>query len=94
MKIVKIVFVFLFLSSFLTGCFDKVEIEERALVLAIGIDKYLEENDTNTEKTGEEKRFIVSMTMPEVSEEEKSGNTDPMNKDKSQNSVNEAIKKA
>lgn len=94
MKIVKIVFVFLFLSSFLTGCFDKVEIEERALVLAIGIDKYLEENDTNTEKTGEEKRFIVSMAMPEVSEEEKSGNTDPMNKDKSQNSVNEAIKKA
>ena len=98
MKIVKIIFIFLFLSTFLTGCFDKVEIEERALVLAIGIDKYLEENDTNTEKTGEEKRFIVSMAMPEVSEGEKSGNTekqsDPMNKDKSQNSINEAIKKA
>lgn len=98
MKTIKFLFVFLFYSIFLTGCFDKVEIEERGLALAIGIDKYTEKNDTNTEKTGEEKRFIVSIAMPEVSEGEKSGNKekqlDSMNKETSQNSVNEAIKKA
>ncbi len=95
MKIVKTIFLFLSFSIFLTGCFDKVELEERALVLAIGIDKYTEENDTNTEKTGEEKRFIISMAMPEVSEGEKSGNNkdngQPMNEEKSK-SINEAIK--
>nr|WP_317358642.1 Ger(x)C family spore germination protein [uncultured Tyzzerella sp.] len=97
MKIIKIICLFLTFTTFLTGCFDKVELEERALVLAIGIDKYSQENDTSTEKTGEEKRFIVSMAMPEVSEGEKSGNnkeaTNPMGEDKDKN-VNEAIKMA
>ncbi len=95
MRIFKIIFLSLVFILALTGCFDKVELEERALVLAIGIDKYTKENDTNTEKTGEEKRFIVSMAMPEVSEGEKSGNSnqqaDPMSEDKGK-SINEAIK--
>ena len=98
MKIAKIIFMLSFFSVFLTGCFDKVELEERALVLAIGIDKYDKENDTNTEKTGEEKRFIVSMAMSEVSEGEKEGDSekqaDSMEKEKKENTVNEAIKKA
>ncbi|WP_317368768.1 Ger(x)C family spore germination protein, partial [uncultured Tyzzerella sp.] len=93
MKIFKMFYVVLF-GLFLTGCFDKVELEERALVLAIGVDKYTEENDTNIEKTGEEKRLIVSMAMPEVSEGEKTGSTDPMSKEKENSSVNEAIKVA
>ncbi|WP_250277776.1 Ger(x)C family spore germination protein [[Clostridium] colinum] len=96
MKIFKTIFILLFCSVFLTGCFDKVELEERAIVLAIGIDKYNEESDTSIEKTGEEKRFIVSLAMPEVPEGEKTGNTekqaDPMSKDKQENSINEAVK--
>ncbi|MFR4987255.1 MAG: Ger(x)C family spore germination protein [Lachnospirales bacterium] len=94
MKIFKSIFILLFFSLSLTGCFDKVELEERALVLAIGIDKYTDGNDTNTEKTGEEKRFIVSMAMPEVSEGEKTGNANPMGNGEEQNSINEAIKVA
>ena len=93
MKIFKSIFILLFFSLSLTGCFDKVELEERALVLAIGIDKYTDDNDTNTEKTGEEKRFIVSMAMPEVSEGEKTGNANPMGNGE-ENSINEAIKVA
>ena len=91
MKITKTILL-LCCVVFLTGCFDKVELEERALVLAIGIDKYSEKNDTNIEKTGEEKRFIVSIAMPEVSEEEKGNNTDKMKETNS--SVNKSIKKA
>lgn len=94
MKIFKSIFILLFFSLSLTGCFDKVELEERALVLAIGIDKYTDGNNTNTEKTGEEKRFIVSMAMPEVSEREKTGNANPMGNSEEQNSINEAIKVA
>lgn len=80
----------------LVGCFDKVELEERAIVLAIGIDKYTEEEDTNIEKNGEEKRFIVSLAMPDVSEEEKEGksekNQSEAMQDSSGKSKNEAIK--
>ncbi len=98
MKIVKTIIMLSFFSIFLTGCFDKVELEERALVLAIGIDKYDKENDTDTEKTGEEKRFIVSIAMPEVSEGEKDGGSkkqeDPMDKEDKESPVNEAIKRA
>lgn len=98
MKIAKILIAFCFVFI-LTGCFDKVELEERGLVLAIGIDKYDQAKDTQTEKTGEEKRFIVSIAMPEISEAEKEKNENNDNKqnDKSEeakNSVNEAIKTA
>lgn len=86
-----------FLSIFLTGCFDKVELEERALVLAIGIDKYTKEKDTNIEKTGEEKRFIVSMALPDVTEEEK-GKKDNKNENKEdseeQSPINKNVKTA
>lgn len=86
----------LVIPIFLTGCFDKVELEERALVLAIGIDKYNKNIDTTLEKTGEEKRYVVSMAMPNVSEGEKSGETekqsDPMEKEEETQTVNEAIK--
>lgn len=91
------VLVCLLISLFLTGCFDKVELEERALVLALGIDKYNENLDTLIEKTAEEKRYVVSMAMPEVSEAEKTGESqqqaDPMANKDSQQNKNEAIKK-
>lgn len=98
MKIAKILVCFCFVFM-LTGCFDKVELEERGLVLAIGIDKYDKAKDTQTEKTGEEKRFIVSIAMPEISEAEKekneNNNDKKNNKDEeTKNSVNEAIKTA
>lgn len=96
MKIIKICFIFSVCSLFLTGCFDKVEIEERAIVLAIGIDKYDKALDTSTEQTGEEKRFVVSLAMPEVSEEEKGGESEKAQpeatQEKGEKSVNEAIK--
>ena len=97
MKINKIFLMLCFLSIFLTGCFDKVELEERALVLAIGIDKYTKEKDTNIEKTGEEKRFIVSMALPDVTEEEK-GKEDNKNENKEdseeQSPINKNVKTA
>lgn len=98
MKIAKILICFCFIFM-LTGCFDKVELEERGLVLAIGIDKYDKTKDTQTEITGDEKRFIVSIAMPKVSEAEKEKNetkdekeNDIKNEEK--NSINEAIKTA
>lgn len=86
----------LILSFFLTGCFDKVELEERAFVLAMSIDKYKDYLDTNIEKAGEEKRYVIGMSMPEISEGEKSGNNEsnPMENEKKAegNSINKSIK--
>lgn len=97
MKILKFFFIYFVTLFFLTGCFDKIELEERGLVLAIGIDKYNSKNYNENEKLLEEKRFTVSMVMPEVSEGEKQGDTekqnDPMNKDKTEKSVNKDLKK-
>lgn len=97
MKIFKLGFMLL-LSILLSGCFDKVELEERGLVLAIGIDKYNIKNDTNLEKTGEEKRYTVSIAMPDISENNKESETkkqaNPMEKEGENKKNNEAIKKA
>lgn len=84
------------LSFFLTGCFDKVELEERAFVLAMSIDKYKDSLDTNIEKIDEEKRYVIGMSMPEISEGEKSGikEENPMENEKKseESSVNKSIK--
>lgn len=88
MKLFKIFCLIIFCPILLTGCFDKIELEERGIVLAIGIDKYIEENDTSIEKTGEEKRFVISLAMPDVSEGEKSNKKD----DNSESKENKSIK--
>ncbi len=62
-RIISFISIIIFISIFLTGCFDKVELEDRALVLGIGIDKYEDTEDAeNTEDT--EKSFFVSLSMP------------------------------
>lgn len=38
-KRIKLIFVFLFLVPMLTGCWDRLEIEDRAVILAIAIDE-------------------------------------------------------
>lgn len=96
MKKINII-ICLLICIFLTGCFDKVELEERAFVLAMSIDKYNEKIDTDLEKTGEEKRYVVSMAMPEVSESEKTGeksNEDnPMENENNSIKINNGVKK-
>ncbi|WP_053954783.1 Ger(x)C family spore germination protein [Inediibacterium massiliense] len=53
----------------LTGCWDKIEIEKRAFVAIVGIDKY-EENKIKIENTEEEKidqvknRYLVTISYP------------------------------
>ncbi len=55
LKLKKINSVFLiFLILFLTGCYDKVELENRAFVISVGIDK------------GKDKRFNVILDIPDL----------------------------
>lgn len=59
---------------FLTGCWDKVEIENRGYVITIGIDKYQGETEDKEKPvyyTGEDKvnlRYTVSAALPNISE--------------------------
>jgi spore germination protein KC len=48
-KPIKLLWVFLFIIPFLTGCWDRVEIEERAVVLGIAIDTADEEAEKEEE---------------------------------------------
>lgn len=54
-------FISIAMSIFMTGCFDKVELEDRGLVLSIGIDGIYNSSD-------ESNKFIVSLAFPDVSE--------------------------
>lgn len=55
MKKIKIIFLFILIISMLTGCWDKVEIEDRAFAMAIGIDS-----------TNKSKNYLVTFQFPNV----------------------------
>ncbi len=64
---------FLIISLMLSGCYDKVEIENRGFVISMGIDKFSEsENKKEQSKTPSfegdsyKDRFLVSMALPNV----------------------------
>lgn len=55
MKIIKIISIFIICILFLTGCWDKVEIEDRAFVMTIGIDS-----------SKELKNYVVTFQFPNI----------------------------
>ncbi|MFI3231184.1 MAG: Ger(x)C family spore germination protein [bacterium] len=73
-------FLLLFLSLSLTGCYDKVELEERGLVLSMGIDKNLENNN-----------FLITLSMPDIITST-SSNSNPEDSSSGSSSINQAIK--
>jgi len=62
MKTFKLVILLTLCMLILTGCWDKVEIEDRLFVLGIGIDKAKEE-----EKQQPEDRYVINFASPIVS---------------------------
>ena len=60
MKITKFIIIFI-VCIFLTGCWDKVELEDRGLVLSLGLDKY------NSDKNDNQLIYKVSMDIPNIS---------------------------
>jgi spore germination protein KC len=71
-KIFKLVIVLLLCLTMLVGCWDKIEIEDRVFVLAIGIDKAKEE-----EKAQPTDRFVINFVSPIVGALKEGG--DPFN---------------
>lgn len=66
--------VFILLASlFLTGCWDKIEIEERAQVAALGIDKYEDSSEAEGEEIFQEgikRKFTFTFAFPKMSLDE------------------------
>ena len=59
------------LPMFITGCWDKVEIENRGFVIAMGIDKFEDKNDDKAvqlddEKESQKARYTVTMALPDI----------------------------
>lgn len=65
MKLLKITLPVL-ICFLLTGCWDKVELEERGLVLILGIDKYNSSQDDSI-YNDEKPIYTISMDIPDVS---------------------------
>lgn len=61
MRISKVFIALLLSAVMLTGCWDKVEIEDRIFVLGIGIDKAKEE-----EKANPDDRYVINFVSPIV----------------------------
>ena len=68
MRTFKLVLALMLCAVLLTGCWDKVEIEDRLFVLAIGIDKALEE-----EKQQPTDRYSINFVSPIVAALKESG---------------------
>ncbi len=74
------------LSFLLTGCWDKVELENRGFVNAIGIDKFNEENAEEAIYINKESsRFLIAMSLPSL---------DKLTGGKSEETDNKAVKLA
>ena len=67
MKLKKLLIYSIFTLIFFTGCWDKIEIENRAFVLSLGIDKFTSGSgiDVSSEKNIVN-RFAVSISMPQL----------------------------
>ncbi len=61
----KRIIIFILIALFLTGCWDKVEIDQRAHISALGIDKYTPETD-DEELVG---HHIYTFAFPELKKE-------------------------
>lgn len=64
-------FIFIAVIPFLlTGCWDKIELEERGFVVTLGVDKYDKKDDDTAGFTGNEEndRYLISMEFPNLSE--------------------------
>ncbi len=70
----------IFLPLLSSGCWDKVEIDERGFITALGYDKYEGEKNEDIEKETEERplnRYIRTATYPNVSVIAGKGEGDP-----------------
>ncbi len=77
------ILLYLISCFFLTGCWDKVELENRGFVNAIGIDKFYEDKKTiSFEKSsdGTTNRFVVSMSLPSLDSLSGKGSEEAKNK--------------
>lgn len=81
MKLVKIIFT-ITMCTFLTGCWDKVELEDRGLVLSLGIDKY---SGNITEENAEPLIYTVSMDIPNISDNNKESQENQGNQESQEN---------
>jgi spore germination protein KC len=66
--IMKLIILFT-VSTVFSSCYDKVELEDRGFIVAIGIDKYNEKTDKEVASfDGEDKgnRFTISMSLPDI----------------------------
>ena len=61
----KIVVFMLIISFLLTGCWDKIEVEDRAHINALGIDKF----DTVIEDDSIKNRYVFTFSFPEHKKE-------------------------
>lgn len=76
MKKTKITIVIIIVTMFLTGCWDKIELEDRGFVITIGLDGYKkneaekDEDKKPAEIDGKqnESRYVVTMALPNVAE--------------------------
>lgn len=64
MKRIVILFILFTCTIVLTGCWDKVEIEDRSFVLAIGVDKAQQQEE------GTKKRYLLSFVHPDTGKAE------------------------
>lgn len=57
----------------LTGCWDKIELDDRNYVLTLGIDKYNQRDGSVSVQDGENNRFTVSIGTAELQKSDSSG---------------------
>jgi len=86
-RIISLILTFLALTFLLTSCWDRVELENRAFVVAIAIDKAEKSENSETEE------FEVSITVPLHKSENGEGEEDGSIKTASAKTITEAMKK-
>lgn len=67
MKFIKIILIITMILT-LTGCWDKIEIDQRAFVSAIGIDTYKPNNNQDTEEPekSSRNRYVITYVIPNL----------------------------
>jgi Ger(x)C family germination protein len=67
MKFIKIILIITMILT-LTGCWDKIEIDQRAFVSAVGIDTYKPNNNQDTEEPekSSRNRYIITYVIPNL----------------------------
>lgn len=71
MRKIRILLVLISCILLLTGCWDKVEIEDRAFVLSIGVDKAKGSGeDSEDSEDGSQDKYLFSFVNPDISKAE------------------------